>query len=131
MLKDFRNVFYCSNTLPRSQLDPPLTSGVHTLIAPLSSLSIESHREEEVVQSGAVKMTIEGELLNDEVYISAAQVVRKMQRIFCAFVYGEEIIRGCVVYVRRWEKYRTGKPLIKTIVAESLIYSTVPFILAY
>ena len=47
----------------RSQLDSSLTSGVYTLIAPYSSLSIESHREEEVVQSGAVKIPKDGECL--------------------------------------------------------------------
>ena len=94
-----------------SQLDPSLTSDVHTLIAPFSSLSIESHGVEQVVESEASRELKEGEfLLNDEVYISAARVVRKRQRTFWAFRHGEEVIRsrtmqqaGCVVYVKRWE----------------------------
>lgn len=64
-----------SPQLPRSH---SLNSGVHPLIAPFSSLSIDSQREEEIVQAGAVKIPKEGEFfLNDEVYMSAAQVVRK------------------------------------------------------
>lgn len=62
-----------------SQLDPSPTSGEHSLIAPFSSLSIESHKDKEVVQSRAVTIpSRERELLlHDEVYFSAAQVVRK------------------------------------------------------
>ena len=67
-LKKFVERFYCDNTLisyqamssPQSfcsQLDPSLTSGVNTLIARFSSLSIEPHREEEVVQARAVKIS--------------------------------------------------------------------------
>ncbi len=75
--KDFYNLFYCNYILlsyqamsspqsSHSQLDPSLTSDVHTLIAPFSSLSIESHREEQVVESGASRKLKEGEfLLND------------------------------------------------------------------
>lgn len=63
---------------PHSQLDPSLTSGEHSLIAPFSSLSIESHKDKEVVQSRAVTIPRERELLlHDEIYFSAAQVVRK------------------------------------------------------
>ena len=46
-----------------SQLDPSLTSGVNTLIAPFPSLSIEPHREEEVVQVRAVKTPKERKFL--------------------------------------------------------------------
>ena len=61
-----------------SQLDLSLTPGVHTLIAPFSSLSIESHRKERIVESGTSRALKEGEfLLNDEVYVSTARVVRK------------------------------------------------------
>lgn len=64
------------------------------LIAPFSSLSIESHRNEELFQPRAVTIPREGEfLLHDEVYFSAAQVVRKRQRTFWAFANGEGIIK--------------------------------------
>ena len=105
LLRDCDNVFYyveillsyqamSSPQLSRSQLDPSLTSGVHSLIAPFSSLSIESHRDKEVVQSRAVTIPRQWEfLLQDDVYFSAAQVVRKRQRTFWAFAHGEEIIK--------------------------------------
>lgn len=53
-------------------------SAVSTLISPFSALSIESHREEEAIESRALKVLKRGEfLLDDEVYISALQVVKK------------------------------------------------------
>ena len=80
-----------------SQIDPFLTSAVSTLIPPFSALSIESHREdseEGVVKSGASKILKEGEfLLDNEVYISTSQVVKRKQRTLWAFAHGEEIIR--------------------------------------
>ena len=77
-----------------SQIDPSLTSAVSTLISSFSALSIESHREEEVVESGASKVLKEGEfLLDNEVHISATQVVKRKQRTFWAFAHGEEVIQ--------------------------------------
>lgn len=77
-----------------SQIDPSLSSAVSTLISPFSALSIESHRQEEIVESGATKILKEGEfLLDNEVYFSTSQVVKKKQRTFWAFAHGEEIIQ--------------------------------------
>ncbi len=77
-----------------SQLDPSLTSDIHTLIAPFSSLSIESHVVEQIVELEASRELKEKEFLfNDEVYISAARVVRKRQRTFWALRHVEEVIR--------------------------------------
>lgn len=107
--RDFYDLFYCncdSNSLPsyqimssppqtsHSQIDPSLTSAVSTLIPPFSALSIEPHREEGVVESRASKILEEGEfLLDNEVYISTSQVVKRKQRTFWAFAHGEEVIR--------------------------------------
>ena len=94
LLKDFYNVFYRKNillnhqemSLPQSshsQLDLLPTLDVYMLIAPFFSLSIESHREEEVVQSREVKIPEEREfLLNNEEYISTTQVTWKRQCTF-------------------------------------------------
>lgn len=71
---------------------------MYTLIAPFSSLSIDSDREEEVVEAGAVKIPKEGEfLLNDKVYMSAAQVVRKRQRTFYDMIETNE-------YLMAWKR---------------------------
>ena len=94
-----------------SQIDPSLTSAVSTLISSFSALSIESHREEEVVESGASKVLKEGAfLLDNEVHISATQVVKRKQRTFWAFAHGEVIQSritqqaGCAVNIKMWEE---------------------------
>ena len=107
--RDFYNLFYCncdSNSLlsyqimsspPQtsySHIDPSLTSAVSTLIPPFYALSIEPHREEGVVESRASKVLKEGGfLLDNEVYMSTSQVVKRKQRRFWAFAHCEEIIR--------------------------------------
>ena len=54
-----------------------------TLISLFFALSFQSHRKEEVVKSGVSKILKEGDfLLDNEVYISAAQVVKRKQRTF-------------------------------------------------
>ena len=78
--------------LSRSQISPSFTSTMSTLISPFFALFIESHRAEQVVKPRASKVSRERELLLDnEVYISIPQVVKKKQLSFWTFANGEEL----------------------------------------
>lgn len=106
--RDLYNVFYCtydSNSSISNRQCLHLNNLLLSLIPPLLLLCLHwSHpflrcllsliERKKKVESRALKVLKQGGfLLDDEVYISASQVVKRIHRTFWGFAHGEEVIR--------------------------------------